>query len=98
MLCPFAQDLGTSAQHHPTKPCPVLIIAVHDYRNRGIFCNVSQSLQRNRGSSFRLVVYGDVERAFGDRKAYGHYMRIRTPIGSGKMSDALVRQEPALQA
>src|SRR5262249_16389490 len=96
MFCAFAQDFGTPAQHHPTKPGPVLVIVVHDYRDRRIFCNVSQSLERSPGNSFRLVVDGDVERAFEDREAYGHHMRDRAPIGSGKMSDALVRQEPAL--
>jgi hypothetical protein len=38
----------------------------------------------------------NVERAFEDRKAYGHHMRNCASIGSGKMSGALVRQELAL--
>jgi hypothetical protein len=90
------QDFGTSAQHHPPQPCPVLIIAVCDDRDYGIFCNVSQALERNAGNALRLVVDGDVERGFEDRKADGYHMRNRAPIGSGKMSDALVRQEPTL--
>jgi hypothetical protein len=69
---------------------------VHNDRNRWIFCNVSQSLERSPRNSFRLLVDGNVERALEDRKAYGHHMRNCASIGSGKMSGALVRQEPTL--
>ena len=45
MFFSFTQNFDTSAEHYPTKPCPVLIITVDDYRSHRIFGNVSQPLQ-----------------------------------------------------
>ncbi len=54
MFCPSVQDFGTSAQHHPPQPCPVLIIAVCDDCDYGIFCNVSQALSEMPETRFGL--------------------------------------------
>ena len=55
------------AQHHPTEPSPVLIIAVYDDRDHEIFFNVTKALERNRENALRLFVDDDVECPLADR-------------------------------
>src|SRR5262245_6899878 len=94
---PFAQDLRVPAQHHPAEPRPILVVAVDDHRDRGVLGNVPQALERNFGTSFRLFVDGDVERALQDREADRHDVGNRAAIGGGEMRDALMPQEPPLR-
>ena len=81
----LAQYFGAPAQHHPPEPRPVLLVAIHDDRDRRVLGDVPQPLKRGDRAPLRFFVNGDVERVVRNRKADRHDVRDCMPVGGRKM-------------
>src|SRR6185437_8233088 len=86
-----------SAQHHPAKPRPVLIVAINHERGRRVVHQVAQPLQWPRAHTLRLLVDCDVERTIGHREAYRDHVRIARGIRRGQPTNPLRRNECRLR-
>src|SRR5262245_34753191 len=92
---PFVQDFGVPAQHDPTEPRPVVLVAIDDDRDCRVLGDVSQPFERRDRSSLRFFVDGHVKRTARERKADRYDVRKCAPVRGGEMGNPLLDQTSA---
>jgi hypothetical protein len=95
VLPPTGQNLSPSAQHHPAKQGPVVVVSIGHDGNHRVALDVADPLERRPRGSLWLFVDGDVERAMRNRKTHRHHMRDRVAVDRGEMPDPSGGQKPA---
>src|SRR5690349_21641465 len=61
MFLAVHQDLAMPMQHHPAEQAPVLVVTIHDQRDRGIVEEIAHALEHRAWMTLGFVIHGDIE-------------------------------------